>query len=606
MIPPPAAEAGPWRTSRVPYMREPMDRFSPSDPCRRVTFVKCSQVGGSESANNVIGFYIDQAPTAIMLIQPREKDAINYSKERIAPMIDATPALRGKVADAKSKTSGNTLQDKRFAGGMMRICGANAPANLRSLAARVVVADEVDGFPLSAGTEGDPLKLAEKRQTTFRAPKTFEISTPTDEDSRIVKSFELTDQRRYVIACPACKARQVLEFDRLQYEVTDRGRVVSDSVHYVCQANGCVVHEREKVRFLPEKSSENPDGAQWLPSWIDDDTGSLAFGENAETADHYGYHINAMYSPLGWCSWAMLAQEFVEASGDPLLMRVFVNTRLGLVYRKADGETVDAGGLEGRTETYSVACPDGVAVITAGLDVQKDRIECEVVGWGLGFESWSLDYRVFPGDTEIDAVWSAVKAWLRRASYATSNGGALKVSAACWDTGYNATLVYKHIGPHFHRMWWGVKGKSGDREIWPQAWSRGGDRQRTKFKLIGVDKCKDHVYARLEVDTVGPSFCHFPEGRESWWFRQLTAERKELVIRNGKRSRRYVIDDGVRNEALDCRVYAYAALHGWLSAGYSLEVAATTRDARAARQAQPARPKRKRREGTLTRRKLRG
>ena len=591
-----SAEPGPWRTSRAPYLREIMDRMSTSDPCRRVTFVKCSQVGGSEAGNNAIGYYIDHAPSPILMVQPREDDAKTYSKQRLAKMIASTPTLKSKVKPSRSRDSGNTLQLKEFPGGIFRICGANSPANLASMPMRIVIFDEVDRFPMSSGTEGDPIELGEKRQSTFANAKTLEISTPTSKrDSRIVASFEQSDRRRYVVPCPSCGEGQVLSWDKLHGDCDEKGAVIPSSVWYECAANGCVIEERSKPTMLA--------AGQWRPTTVNED-GSMTFGDAAEVSSHYGYHINGLYSPLGWVSWLDLVAEYYRAKDDPVRLRVFVNTRLGEVWDDEDGERLDGDGLAARVETFAAPCPSGVAVITAGIDVQKDRIECEVTGWGVGLESWSLDYIVMTGDPEMPDIWTDLDRYLIR-KWRREDGGELGISAAAIDTGYLAHRVYAFCAPRWHRNIWAIKGKhGGDREVWPTGWSRAGGKSRCKLKIVGVDRAKDHVYERLTVEAPGAGYCHVPADRELWWFRQLTSERRKIVTRHGRRSRVWVLPDGTRNEALDCRVYSYAAILGWESGGRSIAVAAATVKATAQDNAAASKPAPRKRRGTLTRRKL--
>lgn len=582
-----SAEPGPWRTDRTPYLREPMDRTGATDRCTKVTFVKPSQVGGSEGMINIpIGYRIACAPVPILMVQPKTEAAQSYSRDRIAPMIAACPALRERVADPKARDSGNTLSRKEFPGGFLAMCGANSPADLASRPIGVVAFDETDRFSHSAGTEGDAIGLAEKRTITFPRRKLIYNSSPNGNRrwSRIFRQYEDSDQRQYWLPCPHCHELFLLLWESMAWDVGEDGALDRDSVHHPCPHCGSVIENRHKAYMLPR--------GRWLPTHLED--GEWVHSEPFEV-DHYGYWINGLYAPVGWRGWADIVAEWIEVRGDPPRAQQFINT-LGLPYDD-DGETIDATGLQQRCEDYVAEVPDGAVVLVAAVDVQADRLELKVKGYGLGKETWLIDYRVLPGDPEYDGVWDALDEALL-ARYATSNGGSLPIEAACIDSGYLAERVYRFCKPRWRRNVWAIKGKAGDRDIWPIKWSKATKNDRLKIKIVGVDKAKDHIFARLAKTGDGDAVMHFPvtlpgnRPLPDWYFRQLVSEVRKPTVRNGRKAWRWVLPDGARNEALDLEVYSYAAVLGWLSLR-SMEVAAERREARTLAAPQQRAPRRR-------------
>jgi len=612
------AEPGPWRTDRVPYMREIMDRLSTVDPCTRVTLVKGSQLGGSEFLIIGAGYYAAQVPASVLMVQPTERAGENFSRERIAPAIDASPVLRETFADPRARDGDNTLMMKGYAGGFLAVCGSNSPANLASRPIRVVLFDEIDRFEASAGTEGDPIGLAEKRTNTFGRRKKIALnSSPSGprEWSRVFRSYDESDQRQYWCPCPHCQTTMLLTWDplnpdlfaRMEWDTLEDGALDRESVHMVCRECGGVVENRHKAWMLPR--------GEWLPTWQED--GEWVTGE-PEGCDHYGYWITGTYAPVGWRSWADIVDEWLHVRDQPERRRQFVET-LGLPYDDK-GDAIDVVGLERRKERYAHPAPEGVVVLTAGCDVQADRLEVKVKGWGLGLESWLIDYRVIAGDPELPLVWETLDEILL-SRYATADGS-LPIEAACIDSGYIAQTVYAFCRSRWNRRVWAVKGKSGERDIWPMHWSSMQTRSVTgklrqaagKLKVVGVDKAKDHLWDRLHKEDPGPGTLHWPthlpSGDElpAWYFRQLTSEVRKPTTRNGRKAWRWELPTGVRNEALDVEVYNYAAIIGWMASGRSLERAAESMDARVV-SAPVQRGKRVRRGGgerrRLPRRRLR-
>ena len=373
-----SAEHGRWRTERTPYLREIMDCLSPMSPIERTVFMKGAQIGGTECGNNWMGYIIHQAPGPMMSVQPTVEMAKRNSKQRIDPLIEESEVLRKLVRDPRSRDSGNTVLSKDFPGGVLVMTGANSAVGLRSMAARYLFLDEVDAYPGDVEGEGDPITLAMARTRTFARRKVFLVSTPKITGmSRIESAYEESDQRKYWVPCPTCREFQILKFAQLRWPKGD-----PQSAVYVCEHCGQEIRNHQKHSMLAR--------GEWR-------AGAKGDGRTA------GFHISSLYSPVGWFSWGDAAKQFEQAQKNPALLQVFVNTVLGETWTLL-GEAPEWQKLYDRRESYKVGTvPPGGLFLTAGADVQKDRIEVEITAWGRGKESWSVDYRVFEGDTSRPA-----------------------------------------------------------------------------------------------------------------------------------------------------------------------------------------------------------
>jgi phage terminase large subunit GpA-like protein len=382
-----SAEPGPWRTERTPYLGAIMDCLSPSSPVETVVLQKGAQVGGTECGNNWIGYVIHQAPGPMLAVQPTVDLAKRNSKQRIDPLIEESHVLRELVSDPRSRDSGNTMLAKEFPGGILVMTGANSAVGLRSMAARYLFLDEVDAYPGDVDGEGDPVNLALARTRTFARRKVFMISTPKITGrSRIEPSFDDSDQRYYWVPCPHCNEFQILKFAQVRWPKGEPEKAV-----YVCEHCGAEIENHEKHWMLPR--------GEWRAA-------EPGLGKAA------GFHLSSLYSPVGWFSWADAAAMFAEAQKNPALLQVFVNTVLGETWA-LQGEAPEWQRLYDRREDYLIGTvPNGGLFLTAGVDIQKDRIELEVVAWGRGKESWSVDYQVLEGQTTEGAVWQKLTAVL--------------------------------------------------------------------------------------------------------------------------------------------------------------------------------------------------
>lgn len=542
-----AAQPGRWRTSRVEYLRAILDACS--DPLvEEVVMMSSAQVGKTSVIENLIGYYIDQDPSPILLVEPTLDKAEEFSKERLAPMLRDSPCLIGKVKDARSRDSANTLLSKNFPGGHLALAGANSPAGLASRPIRVVILDEVDRYAPSAGTEGDPVSLAKKRSTTFWNRKLVMVSTPVIKGaSRIEKAFEETDQRRYFVPCWRCEYAQALKWSQVKWSKDEAGEHDPSTAHYECESCGAEWSEAQRMTAVR--------AGRWRAS--------RPFRRKA------GFHLNEIYSP--WVKLADMVTTFLAAKNYPEQLKSFVNLSLGESWEDQAGEKLDDAGLLDRRETWGDEVPAGVAVLTVGVDVQDDRLELELVGWGLGEENWSHDYRVIRGDPSSATPWNDLDALLLKA-YRRADGVELRVAATCVDAGgHHAQAVYSFCRGRYARRVWAIRGASKPGQpIWPRRPTKNNVGKVPLF-MVGVDAAKDYIVGRLRIETGKPGFCHFPASRDATYFAQLTAERVVTKYDKGHAKRVWVKKPSQRNEALDCRVYAVAALAGLVSMGHEID-----------------------------------
>jgi phage terminase large subunit GpA-like protein len=497
---------------------------------------KSAQVGWTETLNNVVGYFADQDPSPVLLVQPSVELGESWSKDRLAPMIRDTPVLRGKIADARSRDSGNTTLHKRFPGGNLTIAGANSPAGLASRPKRVVLFDEVDKYPASAGKSGDPINLGKKRAATFWNRKVLGGSTPTIKgNSRIETAFESSDQRYYYVPCPHCE-----EFQRLVWAQVRWQDGKPREAGYACKHCGTLIDESYKYEMLL--------AGEWRAT--------KPFTGIA------GFHISELYSV--WSTWGEMAIAFIEASKLPETLQTFINESLGETWVDKSA-TPEAEGLLARRESYSSeSLPPEVLLVTMGTDVQDDRLETTIWGWGAEEEAWRIEHIVLRGDPSSSALWAEHDDILRR-RFTTDDGRRLVIEACAVDSGGHFTEhVYRYCAKRKRFRVWAIKGKEGvGRLAWPKQASR-GKTLRADVWVIGVDTIKDVLYGRLnKVTRPGPGYVHFDASTTQEWLDQLTSEVVTYKPVLGKKKRIFKPKTTeIAQEGLDTTVYAYAAMLG--------------------------------------------
>jgi phage terminase large subunit GpA-like protein len=543
-------EPGPWRTERAPYQAEMMDVINDPD-IETVVYMLASQLGKTACFLNALFYFAHHDPSPILFVMPTETNAEDISKERIATAIRDTPALTPLFGNPKTRDAGNTLLKKKFPGGFLAMAGANAPRGLASRPVRILAADEVDGYPASAGTEGDPLTIAEARTTNFWNRKKLYSSTPSIKNaSRIEKLYDESDQRKYEVPCPHCGTFQTLEWESLKWPSSKDGsaRHQPDKCFYVC-VSGCEILEVEKPDMIR--------AGRW--------TKMNPGGGDGKTA---GFQLSVLYSP--WKSWPSVISDWLKAYKRPQERKAFVNTRLGRTYEVV-GESVDDASLMLRRIVYEAEVPAAALVLTAGIDVQADRVECEVVGWGKDDQSWSIDYIILRGNPALPEFWLGVDEMLKN-RYRHASGAFLHIACAFIDSGYHSAQVYRFCRPRQVKRIFACKGQAGPAIPLTKPRGKKTHRARIDLRMVGIDTAKESLYANLKIEQIGPGFCHFPSGflneqgatvekrtYDRDYFEQLTAE-KLITEMDGMTPVRKWVKKRERNEALDCRVYAMAAL----------------------------------------------
>lgn len=571
-----ASEHGRWRTSRTPYLREIMDALSPDDPCTEVTFQKGTQIGGSEAGYNWLGSVIDVWPAPFMLVMPTTDTAKRISKQRLATMIEETPALRGKVADPKARESSNSILLKEFPGGVLVVTGANSGPGLRSMPVRFLMLDEVDAYPSDVDGEGDPCVVAEKRTTNWSRKKIFRCSSPKHKaTSRIARYYSASDQRRYFVPCPECASEQSLKWTQMRWltrkiwEVTSQedgevteveenspGSVERDTrdvidVWYECESCSARIDEHHKTKMLAR--------GRWVAT-------------KPGVGRHPGFQLSALYSPVGWFSWRDAVKQFVEAETDTSteLAQVFRNTVLGEAYEEG-GDQPDEHMLRKHVEEYRVGetVPAGALLLTCGVDVQGDRLEARVWGFGPEDESWLLAREIIWGSPTLEETWDALEPVLF-GEYAHALGGKVRIAATMIDASDGNTTHFvrafcrKHATRHvLAGKGQAVAGKPIIGRPTPQDVNHRGKLIKGGVKLwpLGSDTAKSVLYARFALKVPGPGYVHLPSGLPDEEFAQMTAERLITHYVKGFPKREWVKQSRVRNEALDCAAMALAAAH---------------------------------------------
>lgn len=538
-----ALSTGRWHSDTVPFQKEIIDAVV--DPeLEKIVIMSSSQGGKNVIVNIIIGYYIDVDPSPIMLIEPTLELAEDYSKRRLAPIIQDTKCLREKVYETKSRDSNNTILLKLFPGGSLNLVGANSPRSLASKPIRIVIADEVDGFEISAGREGDPLKLADKRSITYWNRKKIYISTPVIKGaSRIEKEYLAGTQEKWCLKCPNCGKYQYINWYGLKFEYSKDEKGNYDIWDITFQCPDCL------EKFDEHVWKEQP-GA-----WI------AANPDAKKTKKTRSFHWNALV--YFWTSWEEIILEYLECKSDPELKKVFKNTVLGESYEENINDEEYAYLLD-RREEYPADLPDGVLILTAGVDTQDDRLEYEIVGWGKGEQSWGIEYGIIMGKPDQESTWQMLSDKLDTV-WRFENGIGLKVACTFVDSGGHYTSdVYKFCRANEHRKIFAVRGKGGPGI--PLIYSKGrSKKENCLYFNLGVDGGKARILSRLRIKQPGDRYCHFPlneeRGYDQMYFKGLLSERSRVKKVSGQVKIVWEKIGGAsrRNEPLDVRNYAQAA-----------------------------------------------
>jgi phage terminase large subunit GpA-like protein len=538
-----SAEGGRWHT--LPYQKGIMDAITDAK-IEQVTVMKSARVGYSKILNHTIAFHIHQDPCPIMLVQPTIEDAQGYSKEEIAPMLRDTPCLKGLVSESKAKDGANTILQKQFPGGTLSLVGANSPRGFRRVSRRVVLFDEIDGYPASAGAEGDQIKLGIRRTEYYWNRTIVAGSTPTVKDfSRVERMFLQTDQRRYFVPCPDCGHMQYLKWPNIRWTDGD-----PSTAGYCCESCGVIIPHSKK-RWMVERG-------EWR---------ATAPGNGK----HVGFHIWAAYSYSPNATWPNLVEEFLDAKNDAEQLKTFVNTVLGETWEDEYASKIGATDLLERAagEQYQQYVPPvEVLALTIGCDVQDDRLSLSVWGWGREEEGWLIDRVKLYGSPSRPEVWKQLDEILQK-PYLNEANEKMKVLCCAIDSGGHHTQeVYQYSRERAAMGVIAIKGMSQkgkpplgkaskvDVDYKGKALKKGA-----QLFPVGVDTVKSLLFGRLKHNDPGAGYLHFFPTIGADYFEELTAEKQILRFRNGYPERVWVKKSQAPNEALDEMNYAYAALH---------------------------------------------
>lgn len=546
-----SAEPGKWKTSRAPYQKDIMNAFT-EPGIHRVVVKSSSQIGKSDMMNNVIGRFAHLDPCAIMMIQPTIDMAQDYSKTRIAPMIRDTKVLNNLFYDVKSRDANNTILSKVFPGGRLIMCGANSPAGLASRPIRILLADEVDRFPDSAGTEGDPVDLAAKRMTTFWNSCMGLFSTPTNEGtSRIDEEYLAGTQEEWQHKCPNCGEYHLLRHIDMTVDYkeikTPSGKktVIVNDVKWRCPHCGFSFSEKEMKQTQQKYISQNSDALK---------NGIRSF------------FVNGFTSP--WMTWTRIMREWLEAKGDPEREKVIMNTVFGESY-KQKGAFEDEQIFLRRRESYGAELPNGVLLLTAAIDTQDNRLEYEVVGWGKEEECWGIRKGIVLGAPNQARTWKEIDNILDK-TYHFADGKGLKVVRTFIDSGGHYTSdVYNYCQKNFYKQRFAIKGRGGPGIPLIYKIAKANN-AKAPLILLGVDDGKQQIMDRLSIDSPGPLYFHFPQdegikelsnrGYDDLYFKGIISEHKKVYKRNGVLREVWETTKNVRNEPLDLRNYNLACM----------------------------------------------
>lgn len=571
-----AGERGRWRTARTPFLREIMDCFSTTSRVRKVVVKKSAQVGVTEATVNVLGYIMDHSPAPAMVLMPTLDARDAWKTQKLNPLLTDTPVIHTLLGGQRSRDASNRQDLIDFPGGVLFLAGGNSPNSYAQRSASVLIMDDLDRFPTEIGDEGDPVDLAKNRLKAFARSRLLLISTPTDADTSLIdREYENSDRRRYYVPCPHCQEPQPLNWGGPEAEHGVKWSKNADG-HVTAAWYQCIhchgeIQEHHKPAMLA--------GGHWV----------------AENPGHptRGYHLSELYAPIGLgAGWLELAQDWQTAAKNPSKLKTFLNTRLGEVWTE-NGDQADPTALINRLETY----PEPLLrhARTAGVDVQKDRLEATIVDWREGEEAFTRAHIILPGDTARPEVWAQLDEALRE----------WQPDAAAIDSGYNASMVYAFCE---RKRWaFAVKGQPGSSR--PIVESEQIRRQRLRKQrkkgilvhLVGDDQAKALIYARLKITTPGPGYLHWPAEPDfdDEFFAQLTAEKLVTKIR-GTRPYSEWVQTRPRNEALDCLKYALAALR---LSGIDLQACAliAARAAEAVQAAAPVAPRALRRPNFVNR-----
>lgn len=547
-----SARKGPYRYAFAPYLREIADFLSDPLAGEEGVVLKSAQVGFTVGVLVAAALYfMDQDPSPVMVMQPTLDDAERFSKKKLMPIVRASRRLRRLIAEARPGDARNTILQKTAPGASLSIVGAKSPRQMRSDSIRIFLSDERSAYDRSAGQEGNPYLLGKKRTDTYDNRKILTGSTPVVDPDETERDYQNSDQRKYYVPCPHCGAMQTLRWENLRWDKEGEGpkkKHLPETAHFVCEVSGCVIEERHKAWMV-----DPANGAKWI----------------AENPGHPkpGWRVWQAYSLFPKASWAHIATDWLDAQGQHDKLQIFYNTVRAESYQEL-GDKTNTDDLIARREVYAAEVPAGVGVLTAAVDVQGDRLELVVKGWGHREESWLIAHHRIYGDPNQDEVWKALDRLLQR-KFRHESGVELQIQVTLVDASDNTDAVYAYVKPRQRRRIYAIKGHKGKARPVIVRPGKAKD-SAVRLFIIGTETAKDRVFARLRIpspqpgDPPRPGYMHFPtpqdDGADDEYLRQFGNEEvRTKTLPNGERRREF--HKKGPNEALDLEVYNLAALH---------------------------------------------
>lgn len=570
-----SSESGQWSTARFPFLRKIMKCLSPASAARSIVVIKGSQLGFTEVSINWILYTADVHPGPMLYAQATEQAAEDFSKQKLAPSIAACPAVRYSLGEGKARGLSDTILDKGFPGGYIAIGPANSEKFTRSKSVRDAIADEEDSYNADSDGAGAPIKNIQKRQVNFADRKIFRLSTPKiKETSTIQPAYEFGSQEQYYVSCPHCNPhayengfRFVIKWDDIRWsKEVDKKTGLPTSIWLECPGCGEKITEDKKTWMMAEGHAD----------WYSVKGADTRYKVDDKT-ENRSFHISSLYSPYGFFSWADAVSEWFEyrATNDRNLLQVFINQTLGECFT-LEGQEISYHHLASRGEEYGASygydVPRGGLVLTCGVDVQDDRIECNTIAWGLYDEHWHTEYTVIPGDTlqmgdhsgmtadGQPSVWLLLDQYLAK-RFRHQSGQDMPIEVTMIDAGHRTEQVHTFCRLREGRRIFPVKGKDGwGLGLWQVSRKR-HERFGTFLYTAFVDEVKNKIYGMLQISQPGPGFVHFPKipcyGEA--FFKGLVCESRKAKMVNGKLKLQWVTPPGARNEPLDCTNYAFIA-----------------------------------------------
>jgi len=536
-----SAEPGQWRTDRNPMLREIMDCFSATSDVKEVVFKSCIQSGKSEIAINVLGYFMCNIGGPIMVALPAEVSMGKWINQKLNPLIEETPAVSSTLTTTNTRNSANQKDFKDFYGGQLYLEHAGSPARLKSTSVKFLIVDELTEFAANLQTGDDPLMLLEDRTSAF--PATFKrlyISSPGIKGlCRTDELYEKSDQRFYKMPCPHCQSSIVFEWAGLLW---DEG---GTNVRYVCPECACEIDEYHKTSMMLN--------GRWFPTYPD--------------RKIRGYSSMCLYYQIGLGPrWTELVAQWLDIHNDLPRLKSFINSRLAVVWEDPAMRKVQMNVIQERAESYNLReIQQGCCVLTCGVDTQDNRLEAQIVGWGQGMASWTIDYKVFLGDPADTKVWDELTEWINK-PIRHINGHWLNVQATAIDAGGHRTEAVKNFvrQKKINRPMVTFGAVANNAPVLSKAkaqdvnWRGVLNKKGVHIQHIGTVAVKNLLFGRLATDgdkELPERLVHFSDQLPDEFFQGITSETFD------PRKNRFILKRRARNEQLDTWVYAFAATH---------------------------------------------